>query len=115
MLVPTATPRPEPQEQILAAAPASLDERDIPPGGGWDEGWTVPDPDGDPPPGLAGLTRAELDELYPPKTPPVEFGPAGLLPRDGSGHGSGFADGGALDALAPGVALAGFADDAHVR
>jgi hypothetical protein len=106
-----ATPQPESQEEILAAALASLDEHDIPP----DEGWTVPDPDSDPPAELSGLTGAELDELCPPTRPPDEFGPAGFLPRDGSGHGSGFADGGALDVLPPGVALAGFADDAHAR
>jgi len=111
MLVFMPTPQPESQEEILAAALASLDEHDIPP----DEGWTIPDPDSDPPAELSGLTGAELDELYPPTLPPDEFGPAGFLPRDGSGHGSGFADGGALDVLPPGVALAGFADDAHAR
>jgi len=111
MLVFMPTPQPESQEEILAAALASLDEHDIPP----DEGWTVPDPDSDPRPELSGLTSAELDELYPPTRPPDEFGPAGFPPRDGSGHGSGFADGGALDVLPPGVALAGFADDAHAR
>jgi hypothetical protein len=37
------------------------------------------------------------------------------LPRDGAGHGAGFAAGGALDALAPGPGLAGFTDDAHAR
>jgi hypothetical protein len=98
MLVFMPTPQPESQEEILAAALASLDEHDIPP----DEGWTVPDPDSDPPAELSGLTSAELDELYPPRWPPDEFGPAGFLPRDGSGHGSGFADGGALDVLPPG-------------
>ena len=111
MLVFMPMPQPESQEEILAAALASLDEHDIPP----DEEWTVPDPDSDPPAELSGLTGAELDELYPPTRPPDEFGPAGFLPRDGSGRGSGFADGGALDVLPPGVALAGFADDAHAR
>jgi hypothetical protein len=72
-----------------------------------------PDPDCDPPAELARLTSTELDELYPSAPPRYKFGPAGFLPRDGSGHGSGFAEGGALDALAPGVALAGFADDAQ--
>ena len=64
MLVFMPTPQPESQEEILAAALASLDEHDIPP----DEGWTVPDPDSDPPAELSGLTSAELDELYSPTT-----------------------------------------------
>ena len=41
-----------------------------------------------------------------------EAGPAGFVPRDGTGCGSGFADGGALDVLAAGMSLAGFADEA---
>ena len=40
---------------------------------------------------------------------------AGRLRRDGSGGGSGFADGGALDVLAAGMALAGFAEDGYAR
>ena len=40
------------------------------------------------------------------------MGPAGFVPRDGTGCGSGFADGGPLDVLAAGIALAGFADEA---
>ena len=48
--------------------------------------------------------------------PPVpEVIPAGCLPRDGTGRGTGFADGGPLDVLVPGVPLAGFADAAHAR
>ena len=39
--------------------------------------------------------------------------PAGCLPRDGTGGGTGFCDGGVLDVLAAGLALAGFAEDAH--
>ena len=92
------TPQPESQEEILAAALASLGEHDIPP----DEGWTVPDPDSDPPAELSGLTGAELDELYPPTRPPDEFGPAGFLPRDGSGHESGLADGARWTSCLPG-------------
>jgi len=58
----------------------------------------------------------ELEQLIAEGPAPVpEFGPAGFLPRDGSGHGAGFADGGALDGLAPGVSLAGFADEAYRR
>jgi hypothetical protein len=45
----------------------------------------------------------------------AEVWPAGCFPRDGAGRGTGFADGGVLDGLAPGVALAGFAADAHAR
>src|SRR6266851_5303158 len=41
--------------------------------------------------------------------------PAGWWQRDGTGGGLGFADGGVLDTLAPGVPLAGSADDAHHR
>src|SRR5689334_13174785 len=92
------TPQPESQEEILAAALASLGEHDIPP----DEGWTVPDPDSDPPAELSGLTGAELDKLYPPLRPPDEFGPAGFLPRDGSGHESGLADGARWTSCLPG-------------
>ena len=57
----------------------------------------------------------ELEQLIAEGPAPVPEWPAGFLPRDGSGHGAGFSDGGALDGLAPGVSLAGFADDAHRR
>jgi hypothetical protein len=109
--MPAAAAQPRSQEEILDAALASLGEHDIPPG----DAWAVPGPDCGRPAELAGLTGAELDELLAEAgSPPVpEFGPAGLLARDGSGGGTGFADGGALDVLAPGVALAGFADEAH--
>jgi Domain of unknown function (DUF222) len=106
--VPAAVPRPESQEEMLAAR----DGRGIP---AEDDSRVIVDSDGDRPAELAGLTGAELDELYPSAPPPDEFGPAGFVPRDGSGHGSGFADGGVLDVLAPGVAPAGCADDAHAR
>ncbi len=43
---------------------------------------------------------------------PPELFPAGLLIRDGSGMGIGFADGGVLDVLDPGPVLAGFTADA---
>ena len=44
-----------------------------------------------------------------------EAWPAGFGPRDRSGNGAGFADGGVLDVLAAGLPLAGFAADAHDR
>jgi hypothetical protein len=121
----------ERQEDILDAALASLTERDIPP----DEAWGWPDPDSGRPAELASLADRELAELLAvpaaarePVWPAgssagdepgggraraAEALPAGVLPRDGSGGGPGFADGGPLDVLAPGVPLAGFAEDAH--
>ncbi|MDR3033835.1 MAG: hypothetical protein LBV78_12150, partial [Kitasatospora sp.] len=127
-----AAPRPWSQEEILAASAASLTDAGIPPDQDDLDGWADPDRDTGLPAELAGLTDAELDELLadaparpaPPAWPlsyqsPGGPGgqpwPAGFLPRDGSGHGAGFADGGVLDALAPGPGLAGFADDAHQR
>jgi hypothetical protein len=124
-----AVPQPWSQEEILAA---SLTEADIPPDQDDPDGWADPDADSGPPAELAGLTGAELEELladvparpaplaWPlsyqsPDGPDGQPWPAGFLPRDGSGHGAGFADGGVLDGLAPGVSLAGFADDAHRR
>ena len=126
--------QPESQEDILAACEASLTGADIPP----DEdacGW--PDPDCGMPAELLALSDAELEELVaaapsqpawmmreawpdgivPPggTVPDRDSGsvwPAGFLVRDGSGGGTGFADGGPLDVLAPGAALAGFSDDA---
>ena len=44
-----------------------------------------------------------------------EFGPAGMVQRDGTGQGAGFADGGVLDTLDACLPLAGFADDAQHR
>jgi Domain of unknown function (DUF222) len=105
--------QPPSRDDILETALAALTEDGIPP----DEeclGW--PDPDCGPPPELAGLSTPELDELITAQPAPVaEIGPAGFLPRDRSGGGYGFADGGELDVLDPGVPLAGFADDAHAR
>ena len=109
-----AAPHAWSQEEILAAAVASLTEADIPPDEDDQGRWA--DPDGDRPDELADLMTPELEQLIAEGPAPVpEFGPAGFLPRDGSGHGAGFADGGALDGLAPGPSLAGFADDAHRR
>ena len=110
----SATPHPWSQEEILEAAVASLTEADVPPAEDDLDGWAAPDYDR--PDELAELMTHELEQLIaegPALVP--EFGPAGFLPRDGSGHGAGFSDGGALDGLAPGVSLAGFADDAHRR
>jgi hypothetical protein len=108
------------QEEILEAAEAgeaalaSLTEAGIPPDDDGPDRWT--DPDCDRPDELADLMTPELEQLIAEGPAPVpEFGPAGFLPRDGSGRGAGFADGGVLDVLAPGVSLAGFADDAHRR
>jgi len=111
-------PRPRAQEEILAAALASLTEHDIP---SEDDAWVITDSDWDRPAELAGLDGAALDALL--AAAPVmaeaassagrcESGPAGRL-RDGPGGAAGFAEGGVLDGLAPGVALAGFAEDAH--
>jgi Domain of unknown function (DUF222)/HNH endonuclease len=105
--------QPPSQDDILEAALAALTEEDIPPDED-DLGW--PDPDTGPPPELADLTTPELEELIAAQPDPVaEIGPAGFWPRDRSGGGCGFADGGELDVLGPGVPLAGFADDAHAR
>ena len=112
--VPAAASQPESQDDILAAALAALTAADIPPGEQDHASW--PDPDTGRPAELAGLTVAELEQLLaavPAAVPEVI--PAGCLPRDGTGRGSGFADGGPLDVLVPGVPLAGFADEAHAR
>ena len=132
----TAARRPESREQILLAAVASLTEAGIPPDE--QDGWLGPD--ADPPAELAALPDAELAELLaaaPPRPAPPAWPlscrptggpggarwPAGNGPRDGtgrmagfaSGPGAGFAEGGPLDVLPAGTALAGFADDAHAR
>ena len=100
--MPAAARRPEAQEEILAAALASLSADDVP---SEDDAWVITDSDCDRPAELAGLDGAEL---------------AGLLAAPASADrceagGAGFAEGGVLDGLAPGVALAGFAEDAHAR
>jgi uncharacterized protein DUF222 len=123
----SAAPRQESQEEILQAALASLTDEDIPPADDEVDGW--PDPDFDRPAELAGLDGAELEELAAefsgPPAPawPLSFlapagsqaWPAGFGPRDRSGDGPGFADGGVLDVMAAGLPLAGFAADAHDR
>ena len=123
----TAARRPESQEQILEAAVASLTEADIPPDE--QDGWL--DPDVAPPAELASLSDAELEELLADAPRPASAaGLAAELPgpgRAGGGlagrvrasrrqrQGRGFADGGPLDALAAGMTLAGFADEAHAQ
>jgi hypothetical protein len=123
----SAAPRQESQDEILEAALASLTDEDIPPDDDELYGW--PDPDFDRPVELMGLDGAELEklaaEVSSPATPawPLSFRipagsqawPAGFGPRDRSGDGPGFADGGVLDVLAAGLPLAGFAADAHDR
>ncbi len=131
--MPAANPQPESQDDILAAAAASLTDADAPPDEQDYARW--PDPEYAPP---AALDDAGLAELLagPPAAPappgwPLTYQtpagslapdraagagwpwPAGFEPRDGTGGGCGFADGGALDVLAAGMALAGFADDAY--
>jgi hypothetical protein len=104
---------PESQDGILAAALAALTAADIPPD---DDAWAITDTDTGRPAELAGLTTADLDELAAAApAPPAGVPPAGWWPRDGSGGGIGFADGGPLDVLAAGITLAEFTDDAHAR
>jgi Domain of unknown function (DUF222) len=105
-IVSAAAPRPETQEEILAAVLAARNEHDIP---AEDDSWVIVDSDGDRPAELAGLDGAELDELL----SAAPSGPAGAAAGSGPVGGPGFAEGGVLDVLAPGVALAGCADDAH--
>jgi hypothetical protein len=105
-IVSAAAPRPETQEEILAAVLAARDERDIP---AEDDSWVIVDSDRDRPAELAGLDGVELDELL----SAAPSGLAGAAAGSGSAGGPGFAEGGVLDVLAPGVALAGCADDAH--
>ena len=76
------------QEEILAAAVASLTEADIPPD--QDDPGRSADPDYDRPDELADLMTPELEQLIAePPAPAPAFGPAGFLPRDGPGHGAG--------------------------
>ena len=75
-IVPAAAPRPETQEEILAAALAARDERDIP---AEDNSWVIVDSDADRPAELAGLDGAELDELL----AAAQVRPSGLSERAG--------------------------------
>jgi hypothetical protein len=108
--VPAADPRS--QEDIPAEELAAL--LDLPPPG--DDDWPDPEDDTSCPAEYAHLTFPEIDELLDAQPAPVpEFGPAGCMPRDGTGRGAGFADGGALDTLEPGPVLGWCADRAHAR
>ena len=104
--MPAAAPGPQTQEEILAAVLAARGERDIP---SEDDSWIIEDSDGDRPAELAGLDGAELDELL----AAAPSGPGGAAAGSGLDGRAGFAEGGVLDMLAPGVALAGCAEDAH--
>ena len=111
-MLPQPSDRDGPDAVPLAAHPGDDPFGDEVPPEDWQLAW--PDPDFDRPAELAGLCLAELDEL----ADDVPAEPAGGWPvssfsRDGVGRGAGFAEGGVLDVLAPGVALAGFSDDAH--
>ena len=119
---------PESQEEILAEYLAAVGDQITPE----DVGLYLPDPDTSAPPELANLSDAEWAALFDepePEAAPVPTWPLsyhcpeapGGAPwlagfgRDGSGPGNrtGFGDGGPLDLLEPGPALARFADDAH--
>src|SRR5216683_136432 len=108
------------QEAVLEAELAAVDpRREIPPD---EDGWDWPDPDSAPPEDLADVPAEILFGLLTAAdwagTAAGRLGgviPAGFLPRDGSGHGTGFADGGPPDTLAPGPVLAGFAADARAH
>ena len=114
--MPAAAPQPPSQEEILESALAALTATDIPPG---DDAWAVPDPDCGRPAELAGLAVAELDQLIAAAPAPVlQAGSGGFVDRDGTGRGAGsagFGQDGVLDVMAAGMALAGFADEAHAR
>ena len=124
-----AAPQPS-HEEMLESALAALTEADIPPDEHDYASW--PDPGSGRPAELASLSDAELAELLaeapPPPAPagwPLSYQtpeqvsgwpwPAGFAVRDGSGGGTGFADGGPLDTLDAGLTLAGFADDAYCQ
>ena len=119
-------PQPPAPGDDLAEATDALTEADIPPD---PEDYARAEALDGPPPEIAALGDAALAALLdatppgPAVTPewPLSYPttdrpwPAGVLPRDGTGGGAGFADGGALDLLDAGAVLAGHADDAHAR
>ena len=82
----------ESQEDILDAALAALTAADIPPD---EHAWAVPDPDCGRPAELAGLTRAELEELRRPRRRRCRrrCRPGAGPGRDRPRRGRGFADG----------------------
>src|SRR5487761_1179302 len=110
--VPAAVPRPESQEEILAAALAALTGADIPPG---EHEQALPSRQR--PAGGAGRAdRRRAGGADRRRAGPGGRAVAGRVPAAGRDRpGGGFADGGALDVLVPGVPLAGFADEAHAR
>jgi hypothetical protein len=79
----------------------------------------MPDPESGRPPELAGLTDEELDALTTPIAPSPTQWPVGIVPPNGflsppltsGGAGFGFGEGEPLDTAAPGVVLAGLAED----
>src|SRR5487761_1666417 len=101
------------QQELSDEHVAALTAADIPPE---DADWDPEEADSGRPAELAGLPAEDLAELLaaqPERVPgPV---PAGCLPRDGSGGGAGFADGGVLDTLPPGPVLARFTAEAYAR
>jgi hypothetical protein len=104
---------PESQQELSDEYVAALTEADIPPE---NTDWALDEAETGRPAELAGLSSDDLAELIAaqPRRVPGPI-PAGCLPRDGSGGGSGFADGGVLDELPAGRTLAGFAADADQR
>ena len=92
-------------EELLAAAP-------VRPSRYVEPSWPVPGTFGQPGRSDRGRGPGQPDGPFEPSGWADTY-PAGWLPRDASGGGCGFADGGALDVLAAGLPLAGFAEDAH--
>jgi hypothetical protein len=76
---------------------------------------TGPHPDSGPLPEPADLATPELEEVLDRREGWPRWGQPGSGHETGRAAGAGFADGGELDVLGPGVPLAGFADDAHTR
>ena len=117
--MPAAAPRPETQEEILAAALAARDERDIP---AEDDSWVIVDSlTGDRPAELAwaGCRRrpswAELGSQLAAAAPADHWasGPAGPVAGGGAEGGSPGSPRAAAGQPGARGALAGFADDAH--
>jgi hypothetical protein len=103
--VPAAAPRPETQEEILAAALATRDERDIP---AEDDSWVIVDSDGDRPAELAGLDGAELDELL----AAAQVRPSGLSEHAGLVGSSGLSEHAGLSGLSGPAGLVGSSEPA---
>jgi hypothetical protein len=97
--------RPETQEEILAAALATRDERDIP---AEDDSWVIVDSDGDRPAELAGLDGAELDELL----AAAQVRPSGLSEHAGLVGSSGLSEHAGLSGLSGPAGLSGLSGPA---